>query len=172
MTEPQGWDGTTYNGGDTWMKENDPCPEGWRVPTAYEMASLIGATYGSEQMTMGPEKKFTWGWYLNHQGVYAGNVDSATATKDDFKGNIFMVYAGYRGHQVENNTAWMFGYQIEAHRVWRQTITRPDTHNWSRINVVFAWSENGGDWGTWWMDNPYALAIRPVADLAEAPANE
>ena len=170
MTEPQGWDGTTYNGADTWAEENSPCPAGWRIPTAAEMAALIGATYNSGDMTMGTERKFTWGWYVNHQGVYAGNAESASATRWDFKNNIFMVYAGYRGQQVEDNTAWIFGYQTEADRVWRQTITRrPISQNWQRMSIVMSWTN---DMGIWWMDNPYAVAIRPVADLAPSTAVE
>jgi uncharacterized protein (TIGR02145 family) len=31
----------TYADGDTWAKENDPCPKGWRVPTLEEQESLV-----------------------------------------------------------------------------------------------------------------------------------
>ena len=46
--------GTTWNWstptGTTWKKENDPCPQGWRVPTRSELSSLV--TSGSEWTTL------------------------------------------------------------------------------------------------------------------------
>ncbi|MCL2436186.1 MAG: hypothetical protein FWD09_08660 [Lentimicrobiaceae bacterium] len=36
------WD-NSYPGGDTWEKDNDPCPSGWRVPTQTELLSLQNA---------------------------------------------------------------------------------------------------------------------------------
>jgi len=39
------WDDFGYEG-EIWKQENDPCPRGWRVPTKYELRSLIDA--GSE----------------------------------------------------------------------------------------------------------------------------
>ena len=35
-----GWDRSIPTG-DTWERENDPCPEGWRVPTSRELAGLL-----------------------------------------------------------------------------------------------------------------------------------
>ena len=42
------WDITEADG-DTWEKENDPCPKGWRVPTREELQSLVAT--GSEWVT-------------------------------------------------------------------------------------------------------------------------
>ena len=36
------WD-SSISKSDTWENKNDPCPAGWRVPTAYEFQSLIEA---------------------------------------------------------------------------------------------------------------------------------
>ena len=36
------WD-TTIPAGDTWEKENDPCPAGWRVPNRKELESLLSS---------------------------------------------------------------------------------------------------------------------------------
>ena len=41
-----GWLSTNPTGVE-WERENDPCPEGWRVPTNAELASLIDAHYRS-----------------------------------------------------------------------------------------------------------------------------
>ena len=43
----EGWDSSVPEG-TKWYAENDPCPEGWRVPTADEFISLIEATTGVE----------------------------------------------------------------------------------------------------------------------------
>lgn len=37
------WD-TTVPSGDSWEPANDPCPEGWRVPTKEELTTLLDAT--------------------------------------------------------------------------------------------------------------------------------
>ena len=37
-----GWDSSVPTG-TTWERENDPCPEGWRVPTRIELQSLVDA---------------------------------------------------------------------------------------------------------------------------------
>lgn len=141
--KPDGFSTEPYAGGDTWEKELDPCPEGWRIPTSDEFAALLGTA---------ADKKFKWGWWYNNQGAWAGNADAATATKDNPQGNIFMVFAGYRD--------WDTGFQPEADRVWRQTITRPG-NNWQRICYVISWTD-AMDPGN--MENPCAFAIRPVAD--------
>ena len=36
------WD-STWNDSDIWEKSNDPCPEGWRLPTVNEFQSLFGS---------------------------------------------------------------------------------------------------------------------------------
>ena len=42
------WDSTKADG-DTWAKENDPCPKGWRVPTREELQNLVST--GSKWIT-------------------------------------------------------------------------------------------------------------------------
>ena len=113
--------------------------------------------------------KFAWKWFYQDQGVYVGNSDSINADRWDTKGNIFMVRAGYRGNYLGAEANWIDGVQGDGWRVWRQTEGRSeDATNWSRCCFVIAWSSdntNEAITGIWWMDNPYAVAIRPVADL-------
>ncbi len=170
--EPAGWEGTPYNGTDFWYAENNPCPDGWRIPTNQEFVELFGATsieqFGSETFT---SDKFAWKWFHYDQGVYVGNSDSINASQWDTKGNIFMVRAGYRGDFLGTEQNWIKGVQGDGWRVWRQTEGRSaDAGNWSRCAFVIAWANpdvmaNEATTGIWWMDNPYAVAIRPVADL-------
>jgi uncharacterized protein (TIGR02145 family) len=40
--EIRGWD-TSLPTGNSWTRENDPCPAGWRVPTEAELQSLVEA---------------------------------------------------------------------------------------------------------------------------------
>jgi uncharacterized protein (TIGR02145 family) len=58
------WDSTILEG-DTWERENDPCPEGWRVPTIGEFEALCTPSkVTSEWVAVSPEspvagRKFT-----------------------------------------------------------------------------------------------------------------
>ena len=168
--QPEGWEGTPHLGTDSWLPENDPCPAGWRVPTNKEFLALFGASsleeFASASFT---NDKFHWHWFHQDQGVYVGNSDSKDASQWDMKGNIFMVRVGYRGNYLGAEANWIEGVQGDGWRVWRQTEGRSlDAGNWSRCSFVIAWSganANEAVTGFWWMDNPYAVAIRPVADL-------
>ena len=168
--QPEGWEGTPYLGTDSWLEENDPCPEGWRIPTNSEFVELFGASsiaqFGDASFT---SDKFAWAWFHNDQGVYVGNSESINANQWDTKGNIFMVRAGYRGNFLGKEANWIQGVQDGGWSVWRQTEGRSqDAGNWSRCSFVVSWSganANQAATGFWWMDNPYAVAIRPVAEL-------
>lgn len=138
---------TAYAGMDSWQKENDPCPAGWRIPTKDEMWALIG---GEEA-----HNKWHYHWYYENQGVYCGSAEAADANQWDTKGCIFMPFAGYRN--------WEDGVQPEADRVWVQTITRPG-QNWQRVCFVFNWTQEMAAAN---MENNCAFVIRPVADLIE-----
>lgn len=166
-TIPEGFSWEPYNGTDTWADENNPCPDGWRIPTAEEFAALVGGTYNAAADTFVEQtKKYAYRWYYNTVGVFIGNENCDTASKDDMKGNIFMTRVSYREHT---------GIMPEDWRVWRQTVTRPASHNWSRACYVFA--GNPGESATYgsgvgFFDNPAAFAIRPVADLAPSAVVE
>jgi len=68
------WDDSTPEG-DTWEKENDPCPTGWRVPNLVEIESL--ANSGS-----------FWGELNGVSGLFFGNSDQ----------RVFLFAAGYRSY--------------------------------------------------------------------------
>ena len=91
------WDYFLYDG-NVWLSENDPCPEGWRVPTVAELQSLIRAsnyewtTVNGKTCVLFTDKTATAGSILlpaagwrnhnvygqltnaNHQGLYYGNT--------------------------------------------------------------------------------------------------
>ena len=75
-----GWD-NTFPSGREWYAENDPCPTGWRIPTAAELHSLINAGNG---------------------GIFA----SFNGVEGHFFGlvpyHIFLPAAGSRGHNTGN----------------------------------------------------------------------
>jgi uncharacterized protein (TIGR02145 family) len=42
----------TYGSGSTWLPANDPCPDGWRVPTKAEWQSMINGIKDHGQMSV------------------------------------------------------------------------------------------------------------------------
>lgn len=52
VSSPEGevWD-ITIPTGDEWEAENDPCPEGWRLPTMYEQESLFSSADVTNEWT-------------------------------------------------------------------------------------------------------------------------
>jgi hypothetical protein len=68
------WDDSTPSG-DTWEPENDPCPCGWRVPTAKELGSLT-------------KLNRYWGELNGINGYFFGSGETT----------LFLPAAGYRHH--------------------------------------------------------------------------
>lgn len=88
-----------YEGGakdahsETWTEENDPCPDGWRVPTIAELETLIGHEKD--------EKTFWFDYWMTNgmsvAGVYAGldrTVMQAECGPGHLNGAIFIPQAG------------------------------------------------------------------------------
>lgn len=78
---------------ETWAEENDPCPDGWRVPSIDELSALIGAGQ--------PSPRFWFDYWMQKErsvaGVYAGLdriILQDEVTKDDMKGAIFIPQTG------------------------------------------------------------------------------
>lgn len=146
MTTPVGFETTAYAGGDTWSDANNPCPAGWRVPTAAEAEALIG-TNNDEP------KKFKWGWWYAEQGAYVGTVDAASAGPEDPKGCIFLPMSGYRD--------WQDGYEKYWASTFIQTVTRPG-HNWGRVYYQVHWDNQMYKFN---QENNAAFPVRCVADM-------
>lgn len=94
--------------GDSWAAANDPCPEGWRVPTLEELKKLVGAdNVGSEWTTR--------------------NGINGREFKDNSSGNtVFFPAVGYRTTNAELEEIGYFG------EYWTSTID-----NWIACNLYF-----------------------------------
>jgi hypothetical protein len=99
---PSNWPSTYVSDGTDWTTDNDPCPEGWRIPTTAEMVALWtkGATWVSKSQTG-----------FNRNGIVIG-VDAATAamvTKDNIKtlGALFLPQSGWRTGTGELDRTWL-----------------------------------------------------------------
>ena len=119
-----------YTGGavdshsETWTEENDPCPDGWRVPTMAELKALIGENgqnfYFDYWKTMG----------MSVAGVYAG-IDKETikaeCKKGHLNGAIFIPQAGRINRDTCKQDNWWnvmlwscenVGQTWDMHGVW------------------------------------------------------
>ena len=64
---------------ETWLPENNPCPAGWRLPTANEIYALVKSGYRYDET-------------LN--GFFFGR-NSESATREDSKGCVFLPAGGF-----------------------------------------------------------------------------
>ena len=90
-----GWN-STGEPGTAWESENDPCPDGWRVPTAYELASLLAGAV------------WTIGWQgTNVQGMVHGV----------YPNQIFLPRSGFRVNNggAMNTTDVLFYWSSTPH---------------------------------------------------------
>lgn len=102
---PEGYPTGAKNSPQTWPEDQDPCPEGWRVPTADEVTALMGTD---------TDNKFGWlepsASSFGAPGVACGlaKETAKAATKDNMAGCIFLPCSG--------NRAWKNGlYQNPTH---------------------------------------------------------
>ena len=146
VSNPPGWS-TDYNY-DTcdWQPENDPSPEGWRVPTAAETVALweIGATWVSAKQTG-----------FSTPGIIIG-VDAATAanvTKDNINslGALFLPRSGWINGEGATDRTWLVAVRTAT--------------SLSRTHGGMSLGDSGGYRDTWgWGDGQKerAAMIRPV----------
>lgn len=102
VSNPDGWTSAYIDDGTNWTSENDPSPEGWRVPTAAEMVALweIGATWVNKSKTG-----------FSRNGIVIG-VDAATAdlvTKDNCRalGALFLPQSGWINSDGVLDRTWL-----------------------------------------------------------------
>ena len=97
---------TTIPTGDTWEKDNDPCPSGWRVPTRIELISLINVSN-------------EWTTLNDVNGRIYGSDDNplflpAVGYRDSYSGlssvNDFGYYWSSTSDDNNNVTAWFLPF--------------------------------------------------------------
>lgn len=149
VDNPEGWSKDYNYNTSNWQPENDPSPEGWRVPTAQEMASLweIGSTWVSKAQTG-----------FSCDGIVVG-VDAATAaqvTKDNCRslGALFLPKSGWLNLDGVKDRTWLVSV--------RTSTSLSKTHGGMSLG------DSGGYRDLWgWGDGQKerAAMIRPVRDL-------
>lgn len=109
---------------ETWTEENDPCPDGWRVPSWDELKILIGAEAESKKFWF----DFNMEKGMSVAGAYVG-LDSEVAKSDCSKGNlngaIFIPQAGLINRDTGKQENW-----------WGVNL-------WSATNVGQTWDMHG-----------------------------
>ena len=99
---PDSWLTEYANEETNWLPENDPSPEGWRVPTAEEMVALwnIGATWVSSQQT---------GFSVDGMIIGVPEEVAVRATKDNLKqlGCLFLPQSGWRNETGVVDRGWL-----------------------------------------------------------------
>lgn len=148
-SNPAGWSSSYTNDGTDWLAENDPSPEGWRVPTAAEMVALweIGATWAPTSQTG-----------FSRPGMIVG-VDASTAAlvnKDNCRalGALFLPQSGWINSDGMLDRDWLVAV--------RTSTSLSATHGGMSLG------DSGGYRDTWgWGDGQKerAAMIRPVKIL-------
>lgn len=146
---PANWPAEYVNDDTNWLPENDPSPEGWRVPTTEEMVALweIGATWVTAAQT---------GFKVD--GIIIG-VDEETAkraTKDNLKqlGCLFLPQSGWRNESGVMDRTWLCAV--------RSATALSSTHGGMSLGDSGSYRDI---WG--WGDGQKARAamIRPVKKI-------
>ena len=146
---PANWPSNYTNDDTNWTTDNDPSPEGWRVPTTEEMAALWekGATWVTASQT---------GFKTDGIIIGVDEVTAKRATKDNLKqlGCLFLPQSGWR-----NETGMMDRTGLCAVRSGKSLSP---THGGMSLG------DSGGYCDTWgWGDGQKARAamIRPVKNI-------
>lgn len=132
-----------------WSVDNDPCPEGWRVPSIEEIRALIGDAQDRRFIWHEPESS---GFSI--PGAIAGisAEEASSATEEDMKGGIFIPQTGCRNKDTGNQDNWWSACMTSR--------TRPG-QNWDRY-VCWMDYQNNFDYNGF-DGNAAAYPVRCVA---------
>ena len=155
-------DGTT-TGPAVWAAENDPCPEGWRVPAVDEVAALVGS-----------ESARNYGWLEASSGGFSipGAVlglpeeTAKSATPSNMLGGIFLPCSG-NFHYRSDRT-----YQNPGHATMNTATGKTDDNDGTlRYRYVVKIMSGAGtvlppgsDWS--WGELYAAYSVRCVAETS------
>ena len=155
-------DGTT-TGPAVWTAENDPCPEGWRVPAVDEVAALVGS-----------ESARNYGWLEASSGGFSipGAVlglpeeTAKSATPSNMLGGIFLPCSG-NFHYRSDRT-----YQNPGHATMNTATGKTDDNDGTlRYRYVVKIMSGAGtvlppgsDWS--WGELYAAYSVRCVAETS------
>ena len=143
-------------GTNTWLKENDPCPEGWRVASIEDWHALIYQQTEIKHFFFDYDMKCG----MSVAGAFVGkDPESAKKYKkgEDLQGCIFVPQAG----QIKSENAMQEDWWSAS--LWaRETVGKDNT--WDATGVYFDGNQNMYD--NLWLANTYALSVRCVLDQA------
>ena len=145
----EGWSIDPSVMANAWAPENNPCPEGWRVPTTQEMVDLweVGAVWRPAAKTG-----------FARDGIVVGLEPSVaeTATKENLKqlGGLFLPKNGWIAEHGAFDRTWLVAV--------RSATSLSDTHGGMSLG------DSGGYRDIWgWGDGPKgrASSVRCIKDL-------
>lgn len=142
---PLGWNSSTDFATTDWLPENDPCPKGWRIPTATELLTL----YNDSDIWWryaNPDDNRVNGYFMGPEG------SGETATIEDPEGCIFLPAAGYR-----NYTNGQLGMLNGGGYYWSSTQQEPE-----RSGATYMYCNHEGYSAVTQSVKTYALSLRCV----------
>ena len=129
--ERRGWEiaptGWRYSlpSGTTWLRVNDPCPEGWRLPTEEELSALRYTPYerhtrngvAGVQFGTAPNQLFlpATGWLLQYDGRHAGSGVNGYYWSSFRTGSGFARYLGFNRYSLNvSRTNRGYGFSVRC----------------------------------------------------------
>lgn len=137
-----------------WAEENDPCPDGWRVPTHEELKKLIGDDAP-------PANKFTVDfWKLQGMavsGAFCGldrEIMKAECTRGNLNGAIFIPIAGKVNRDTGTQDEW-WNVMLWSSECVGQT--------WDMFGIWMCSANDSDAYGTGvWYGSKTAMSVRCV----------